>query len=144
MNTGYPTLNFGLGEEMDMLRDAVYQMCQKEIAPRAAQIDRDNEFPGDLWRKFGDMGLLGITVDEAIRRQQHGLPRPLRGHGRNQPRLGLGGPVLRRHVQPVPEPDAARTAAKSKSKSTCPNCAAANTSARWPCPSPMPAPTWSA
>ena len=54
MNTGYPTLNFGLGEEMDMLRDAVYQMCQKEIAPRAA----------DLWRKFGDMGLLGITVDE--------------------------------------------------------------------------------
>ena len=64
MNTGYPTLNFGLGEEMDMLRDAVYQMCQKEIAPRAADIDRANDFPGDLWRKFGDMGLLGITVDE--------------------------------------------------------------------------------
>ena len=64
MNTGYPTLNFGLGEEMDMLRDAVYQMCQKEIAPRAAQIDRDNQFPADLWRKFGDMGLLGITVAE--------------------------------------------------------------------------------
>ena len=65
MNSGYPTLNFGLGEELDMLRDAVYQMCQKEIAPRAAQIDRDNQFPADLWRKFGDMGLLGITVDEA-------------------------------------------------------------------------------
>ena len=65
MNTAYPTLNFGLGEENDMLRDAVYQMCQKEIAPRAADIDRDNDFPADLWRKFGDMGLLGITVDEA-------------------------------------------------------------------------------
>ena len=64
MNTGYPNLNFGLGEELDMLRDAVYQMCQKEIAPRAAQIDRDNEFPADLWRKFGDMGLLGITVED--------------------------------------------------------------------------------
>ena len=64
MNTGYPTLNFGLGEDLDMLRDAVYQMCQKEIAPRAAQIDRDNEFPADLWRTFGDMGLLGITVEE--------------------------------------------------------------------------------
>jgi isovaleryl-CoA dehydrogenase len=64
MNTGYPTLNFGLGEEIDMLRDAVHQMCQQEIAPRAADIDRDNEFPSDLWRKFGDMGLLGITVEE--------------------------------------------------------------------------------
>ncbi|MEM8661335.1 MAG: acyl-CoA dehydrogenase family protein, partial [Pseudomonadota bacterium] len=62
MNTRYPNLNFGLGEEIDMLRDAVYQMCQKEIAPRAAQIDADNDFPSDLWRKFGDMGLLGITV----------------------------------------------------------------------------------
>ena len=65
MNTPYPTLNFGLGEELDMLRDAVYQMCQKEIAPRAADIDRDNEFPRDLWRTFGEMGLLGITVEEA-------------------------------------------------------------------------------
>jgi len=65
MNTGYPTLNFGLGEEINMLRDAVYQMAQKEIAPRAADIDRENNFPADLWRKFGDMGLLGMTVDEA-------------------------------------------------------------------------------
>src|SRR5210317_2203801 len=72
MNTGYPTLNFGLGEEMDMLRDAVYQMCQKEIAPRAADIDRDNEFPTDLWRKFGDMGLLGITVPEEYGGSQMG------------------------------------------------------------------------
>jgi len=65
MNTGYPTLNFGLGEEIDMLRQSVYQFCRKEIAPRAAQIDRDNEFPADLWPKFGELGLLGITVDEA-------------------------------------------------------------------------------
>lgn len=64
MNTLYPTLNFGLGEEMDMLRDAVYQMCQKEIAPRAAQIDKDNQFPADLWQTLGAMGLLGVTVDE--------------------------------------------------------------------------------
>ena len=64
MNTPYPTLNFGLGEEINMLRDAVYQMCRKELAPRAEQIDSDNEFPMDMWRKFGDLGLLGITVEE--------------------------------------------------------------------------------
>ncbi|HEY6131518.1 MAG TPA: acyl-CoA dehydrogenase family protein, partial [Halioglobus sp.] len=64
MNTRYPTLKFGLGEDIDMLRDAVYQMCQKEIAPRAAEIDRNNEFPMDLWRTFGTMGLLGITVED--------------------------------------------------------------------------------
>ncbi len=64
MNTPYPTLNFGLGEEIDMLRDAVYNLCAAQLAPRAEQIDRDNEFPADMWRSFGDMGLLGITVEE--------------------------------------------------------------------------------
>jgi len=62
MNTRYPTLNFGLGEDIDMLRDSVWAFASKEIAPRAAEIDHVNEFPADLWQKFGDMGLLGITV----------------------------------------------------------------------------------
>jgi len=60
----YPSLNFALGETIDMLRDQVQSFVAKEIAPRAAQIDIDNLFPADLWRKFGDMGLLGITVPE--------------------------------------------------------------------------------
>ena len=64
MNTPYPTLNFDIGEDIDMLRDSVYQFCQKELAPRAAEIDEKNEFPMDMWRKFGDMGLLGVTVSE--------------------------------------------------------------------------------
>ncbi|RLQ21383.1 isovaleryl-CoA dehydrogenase [Seongchinamella sediminis] len=64
MSVSYPTLNFGLGEELDMLRDAVRAFCDAELAPRAAEIDASNEFPMDMWRKFGDMGLLGITVKE--------------------------------------------------------------------------------
>lgn len=65
MTTTYPTLQHNLGEEIDMLRDMAYQFAQAEISPRAAQIDSDNEFPKDLWRKLGELGLLGITVDEA-------------------------------------------------------------------------------
>lgn len=65
MNTPYPTLNHGLGEELDMLRDSVCALVQKELVPRAGEIDASNEFPMDMWRKFGDLGLLGMTVDEA-------------------------------------------------------------------------------
>ncbi|MCP4390160.1 MAG: isovaleryl-CoA dehydrogenase [Gammaproteobacteria bacterium] len=60
-----PSLNFDLGETIDMLRDAVQDFAQAEIAPLAAEIDRSNEFPNELWPKLGDMGLLGITVPEA-------------------------------------------------------------------------------
>jgi len=61
MHTG---LNHQLGETYDMLRDSVYQFARAEIAPHAASIDESNTFPNHLWKKFGDMGLLGITVSE--------------------------------------------------------------------------------
>lgn len=60
----YSSLNFNLGETVDMLREQVRNFVQAELAPRAAAIDSDNSFPMDMWRKFGDMGLLGITVPE--------------------------------------------------------------------------------
>jgi len=59
-----PSLDFGLGEDIGLLRDAVQTFAAAEIAPRAAEIDRANEFPADLWKKFGDMGLLGMTAGE--------------------------------------------------------------------------------
>ncbi len=60
----YPSLDFDLGDTADMLRDSVRSFAADEIAPRAADIDRDNDFPADLWRKMGDLGVLGITVEE--------------------------------------------------------------------------------
>ncbi len=60
----YSTLNFDLGEELDILRAQVRHFAEKEISPRAAAIDQENQFPSDLWRKFGDLGLLGLTVSE--------------------------------------------------------------------------------
>jgi len=64
MISRFSTLNFNLGETVDMIRDQVNAFARDEIAPRAEKIDIDNEFPNDLWRKFGDMGLLGMTVPE--------------------------------------------------------------------------------
>src|SRR5271169_3487939 len=60
----FPALDFHLGETIDMLRATVQQFAAAAIAPRAAEIDRSNQFPPDLWPKMGDLGLLGITVEE--------------------------------------------------------------------------------
>ena len=59
-----PGLDFGLGETADMIRSSVESFAQAEIAPRAEEIDASNEFPRDLWPRLGELGLLGITVDE--------------------------------------------------------------------------------
>ncbi|MFZ3429587.1 isovaleryl-CoA dehydrogenase [Vibrio harveyi] len=66
MKSSYTPLNFGLGETIDMLRDHVNAFATEHIAPIAADIDRDNQFPNHLWSKFGEMGLLGVTVDEEL------------------------------------------------------------------------------
>ncbi|MDB5812054.1 MAG: isovaleryl-CoA dehydrogenase [Betaproteobacteria bacterium] len=59
-----PGLDFQLGETLDLLRATVSRFAEREIVPRAVAIDRDNQFPADLWRKLGSLGVLGITVRE--------------------------------------------------------------------------------
>ena len=60
-----PGLDFHLGETVDLLRENIAQFAAREIAPRAADIDRENTFPQDLWLRLGELGLLGVTIDPA-------------------------------------------------------------------------------
>ena len=64
--TDLPGLSFDHGDDITALRDAVREFAAVEIAPRAAEIDRTDQFPMDLWRKMGDIGLLGVTVEEDL------------------------------------------------------------------------------
>ena len=64
LRNAYPSLDFDLGETAELLRESVADFSSVEIAPRAGEIDETNDFPADLWRKMGDLGLLGITVEQ--------------------------------------------------------------------------------
>ena len=66
MSTSYAMLDHNLGEDIDMLRETVRRFSEAEIAPRANAIDKNNEFPMDLWQKMGELGVLGITVSEEV------------------------------------------------------------------------------
>ena len=79
----YRMFNFDLGETADALRETVHDFSNNEIAPRAAEIDRTNQFPGDLWPKLGALGLHGITVEEEYGGSGLGYLRTLRGDGRD-------------------------------------------------------------
>jgi isovaleryl-CoA dehydrogenase len=59
-----PSLKFDLGETAEMIRSTVASFAQREIAPRAEEIDRSNTFPRDLWPRMGELGMLGLTVEE--------------------------------------------------------------------------------
>ena len=58
------SMNFALGEEIESLRDIVHRWAQERVAPMAAEIDKSNSFPAELWPEMGELGLLGVTVPE--------------------------------------------------------------------------------
>ncbi len=82
--------DFGHGEELDLLRDTVRNFATDRIAPRAAEIDESNEFPADLWPELGDLGLLGITVEENFGGSELGYLAPVPALERNAGLRGCG------------------------------------------------------
>jgi alkylation response protein AidB-like acyl-CoA dehydrogenase len=103
LSNSLPGLDFGLGSDLEMLRDTVRDFAQEKIAPRAAAIDSSNSFPRDLWPQLGKLGLLGITVEEEWGGAR--LSRALRGHGGDFAILGRGRSFLWRAFEPVRQPD---------------------------------------
>ena len=99
--TDVATLSFSLGEDIEMLRDTVRRFAADEIAPRADAIDEGNLFPHDLWRKRGDLGVLGLTVSEEYGGVQLGYLAHMGRDGGDFARVCSRRPVLRRAFEPL-------------------------------------------
>ena len=99
------TFQIDLGDDIAMLRDAVRDFAQHEIAPRAAEIDSANEFPADLWRKLGELGVMGLTVGEAYGGTALGYLAHMVAMEEISRASACGGPELRRALQPVRQSD---------------------------------------
>ena len=97
--------NFDLGETADAIRETVRAFSQNEIAPRAAEIDRSNQFPRDLWPKIGALGLHGITVEEEYGGTGLGYLEHCIAVEEMSRASAVGRPVLRRAFQPLRQPD---------------------------------------
>ena len=122
--------DFGLGEDIDLLRETVRSFAAAEIAPRAAGIDRNNEFPADLWRKFGDLGLLGITVTPEFGGTGMGylahviaMEEISRASGSVGLSYGAHSNLCVNQIH--------RWARRRRRRDTCRSCSQANTWARW-------------
>ncbi len=119
LTNSLPGLDFGLGSELEMLRDTVRAFTQDKIAPRADEIDRSNSFPRELWPQLGALGLARHHGRRGVGRRGSRLSRPLRGDGGDFARLGGGRPVLRRALELCASISSAATAATSRSSAIC-------------------------
>ncbi len=99
------SMTFDLGEEVGALREMVHRWAQERLRPQAAEIDRVNDMPRDLWREMGEPRASGDHRRGRVRRRGDGISCPCRGGRGDRPRLGLGQPVLRRAFEPLRQPD---------------------------------------
>ena len=97
--------DFGLGADVDALRDSVHSFAQDRIAPRADAIDRNNTFPRDLWPEMGSLGLLGITVEEELGGAGLGYLAHCVAMEEVSRASGCGRALVRSALEPVCEPD---------------------------------------
>ena len=116
-----PGLDFGLGSDIDMLRETVADFAQDKIAPRAAEIDRANSFPRELWPELGALGLLGITVEEEWGGAGPRLSRPLRRHGGDFARLGRRSACPTARIRTSASTRSGATAMPSRRSAICRN-----------------------
>ena len=116
-----PSLDFGLGEDINLLREAVQAFADAEIAPRAAEIDRVNQFPADLWKKFGDMGLLGMTAGEEYGGTDMGYLAHIVAMEEISRASASRRPLLRRPLQPVRQPDPPQRHRRRSAGGSCPS-----------------------
>ena len=114
-----PSLNFDLGETAEMIRATVAAFAQAEIAPRAEEIDRSNEFPRDLWPRLGALGAARDHRRGGVWRGGARLHRACRRDGGDLARKRFGRPELRCALEPLRQPDPAARHRGAKAPATC-------------------------
>ena len=126
-----PSVRFDLGEQAEMIRDSVAAFAAREIAPLAAEIDRTNQFPRQLWPKLGELGLLGMTVEEEYGGSGLGYLEHVVAMEEVSRASACRRPVLRRPLEPVRQPDPPLRHAGAEGAATCRSWSRASMSAPW-------------
>ena len=135
------SMNFGLGDEIEQLRETVHRFAQEKIAPLAEEIEQSNQFPPYLWQEMGALGLLGMTADPDFGGTGMGyLARAVAMEEISRASASVG---LSYGATPICASTRSTAGAMTnRSSAICRNCVPAKMSVHWRCPNRAPAPTW--